>query len=187
MKNNPLVLITPESHKVDISLAYATPDNFTGKPIYKKSLCFLHEEAAQCLQRAIDILEPLGLRLKIWDAFRPQEGQQTLFDHTPDPMYVSHPQTGTRPHCRGVAVDLTLIDSFDQELEMGTDFDDFRPLAHHGNDQVSEKAQHNRLLLAGVMSIAGFQPIQSEWWHYQLPDAKQYDVYSNADLSAGMM
>lgn len=187
MKNNPLVQITPETHNVLISLAYATPDNFTGKPIYKKSLCFLNREAEEGLQKAIDILESLGLRLKIWDAFRPLEGQQRLFDHTPDPMYVSHPQTGTCPHCRGTAIDLTLVDAFGHELEMGTPFDDFRALAHHGNDQVSKKAQYNRLLLAGVMSIAGFQPIQSEWWHYQLPNAKEFPLLTEAQLQTGMM
>ena len=187
MNDSSLVAITPDSHNVLISLAYATDDNFTGKTIYKKPLCFLHQEAAQRLQQAIDILEPLSLKLKIWDAFRPQEGQQKLFDHTPDPMYVSHPQNGTRPHCRGIAIDLTLIDAFDQELEMGTPFDDFRPLAHHGNDQVSETAQQHRLLLAGVMSIAGFQPIQSEWWHYQLPDAWKFPIYSETELQTGMM
>ncbi|MET4695054.1 D-alanyl-D-alanine dipeptidase [Endozoicomonas lisbonensis] len=187
MKTQQLVAITPETHDVTLSIAYASRDNFTGKAIYKKPLCYLHQDAVAGLEKAIDILSPLGLKLKIWDAFRPQEAQQLLFDHTPDPMYVSHPQTGTCPHCRGIAIDLTLTDSFGQELEMGTDFDDFRPLAHHGNDQVSEKAQHNRLLLAGVMSIAGFNPIQSEWWHYQLPDANNYPLYTEAELQTGMM
>ena len=187
MKTQTLIAITPESHDVTLSIAYASDDNFTGRPLYKKPLCYLHQDAVTGLEKAIDILAPLGLKLKIWDAFRPQEAQQLLFDHTPDPMYVSHPQTGTCPHCRGIAIDLTLTDRFGQELEMGTGFDDFRPLAHHGNDQVSEKAQHNRLLLAGVMSIAGFNPIQSEWWHYQLPDAKNYPLYTEAELQTGMM
>ncbi len=59
---------------------------------------------------------------------------------------------------------------------MGTEFDDFRPLAHHGNEQVSEEAQRNRFLLAGVMNIAGFDAIDTEWWHYQLPDARNYPI-----------
>ncbi|AMO55794.1 D-alanyl-D-alanine dipeptidase [Endozoicomonas montiporae] len=187
MKTNQLVAITPESHDLKLSLAYATKDNFTGRAIYQKPLCYLHRDAVKGLEKAIELLSPLGLKLKIWDAFRPQEAQQLLFDHTPDPLYVSDPESGTCPHCRGIAVDLTITDSFGQELEMGTDFDDFRPLAHHGNDQVSEKAQYNRLLLAGVMSLSGFNPIQSEWWHYQLPDAMDYPLYTEAELQTGMV
>ncbi|KEQ17188.1 D-alanyl-D-alanine dipeptidase [Endozoicomonas numazuensis] len=187
MKNtHSLVEITPQSHDVILEIAYATENNFTGKPIYKKPLCLMHEAAANKLQRAIEVLEPMGLKLKIWDAFRPQEAQQELYRCAPDPEYVSHPQTGVRPHCRGIAIDLTLIDPFGNELEMGTEFDDFRPLAHHGNDQVSDLAQKNRLILAGAMNVAGFNPIQSEWWHYQLPDADQYPVLKESDIDSGI-
>ena len=98
-----------------------------------------------------------------------------------------HPQTGTRPHCRGIAVDLTLLDAYGHELDMGTDFDDFRSLAHHGNDQVSEEAQKNRLILAGVMSVAGFEPIASEWWHYQLPNAAHYSIIEKDEIPENIM
>ena len=182
-----LIKLTGQSHSLVIDLAYATPDNFTGKPIYRKPVCYLHEEAAERLETAIELLKPLHIKLKIWDAFRPQKAQQALFNHTPDPNYVSHPQTGTRPHCRGIAVDLTLVDLFDHELEMGTQFDDFRPLAHHGNDTVSEEAQKNRLLLAGVMSVAGFEPIASEWWHYQLPNAAHYPIIEKDEMPEDIM
>ncbi|WP_062266781.1 D-alanyl-D-alanine dipeptidase [Endozoicomonas arenosclerae] len=182
-----LVEITAQRHDVILDIAYATENNFTGKPVYQKPLCLMHEEAAQRLQRAIEVLQPLGLKLKIWDAFRPQEAQQALYDAAPDPEYVSHPQTGVRPHCRGIAIDLTLVDQYGNELEMGTDFDDFRPLAHHGNDQVSDQAQKNRLMLSGVMNVAGFNPIQSEWWHYQLPDADQYPVLKESELGSGIL
>ena len=97
------------------------------------------------------------------------------------------PKTGARPHCRGIAIDLTLIDQFGNELEMGTAFDDFRSLAHHGNDQVSEEAQRNRLILAGVMNIAGFEPIDSEWWHYQLPNASHYAIIEEHEMPQGIM
>lgn len=187
MNKHQLIPVTPDSHGVIIALAYATDDNFTGQTIYKQPLCFLHQEAAGRLEKAVELIQPLGMKLKIWDAFRPLEAQQKLFDHTPDPDYISHPENGTRPHCRGVAIDLTLTDGYGQELEMGTHFDDFRPLAHHGNDQVSNKAQHNRLLLAGIMNIAGFEPFQSEWWHYQLPNARNYPVFTEAELQTGIM
>ena len=182
-----LIKLTEQSHNLVIDLAYATSNNFTGKAVYHKPVCYLHEEALEKLEAAIELLKPLHMQLKLWDAFRPQEAQQVLFNHTPDPNYVSHPQTGTRPHCRGIAIDLTLLDSFGHELDMGTQFDDFRPLAHHGNDMVSEEAQKNRLLLAGVMSVAGFESIASEWWHYQLPNATHYPIIEKDEMPEDMM
>ena len=184
---NSLIKLTEHSHNLIIDLAYATANNFTGKPIYRKAACYLHEEAAERLEAAIELLKPLHMKLKIWDAFRPLQAQQTLFNHTPDPNYVSHPQTGTRPHCRGIAVDLTLLDTFGHELDMGTQFDDFRPLAHHGNDMVSEEAQKNRLLLAGIMSVAGFEPMATEWWHYQLPNAAHFPIIEDHEIPPHLM
>ncbi len=186
-KNHNLVTISAEQHDLILELAYATENNFTGKTIYGQPICLLHQEAADRLFRAVDIIKPLGLRLKIWDGFRPVEAQQLLFNHTPDPTYVSDPASGTCPHCRGVAIDLTLTDIHDNELPMGTDFDDFRPLAHHGNDLISTEAQRNRLLLAGIMNIVGFDSIDSEWWHYQLPNAYDYPMLKEAELKSGIL
>ncbi|WP_066013603.1 D-alanyl-D-alanine dipeptidase [Endozoicomonas atrinae] len=171
-----LTLITAEQFGIEIEMAYATSNNFTGNPVYKSHDCYLHPLAAQGLKRASELLRPLNLKLKVWDAFRPKAAQAELFRFMPDPDYVSDPETGLCTHCRGIAVDLTIIDHFGRELEMGTAFDDFRSLAHHGNEQISEEAQRNRLLLAGVMNIAGFDPIDTEWWHYQLPEALNYPI-----------
>ncbi len=186
-KTSSLVTLQPIPDQLAIELAYATADNFTGKSIYISSKCLLHKKAKTSLMRALEMLEPLGLGVKIWDTYRPLSAQKVLFKAAPNPEYVSHPETGIRPHCRGIAIDLTLIDNHGNELNMGTAFDDFRPLAHHGNTQISEQAQRNRFLLAGIMSIAGFTPIQSEWWHYQLPDSEQYPVLSESDIQSGLM
>ena len=61
---------------------------------------------------------------------------------------------------------------------MGTAFDAFTPLSHHGRTDVSAEAQRNRLLLMGLMTAAGWDFYRNEWWHYQLFDA--------AALSAGL-
>ena len=171
-----LVLITQEHASVVIDMAYATPNNFTGTPIYSSQDCFLHPAAARQLQRAAQLLMPLKMKLKIWDAYRTKAAQAELFRIMPDPAYISDPETGICSHCRGVAVDVTIVDRHGRELDMGTGFDDFRPLAHHGNDQVSGEAQKNRLTLAGVMGIAGFDSLDTEWWHYQLHDARNYPI-----------
>ena len=50
-----LVPIAPPEFDVDLEIAYATADNFTGAPVYARAACYLHPEAAECLERAIAI------------------------------------------------------------------------------------------------------------------------------------
>src|SRR6185437_8626885 len=104
-----LLEITPESHGVVLDIAYATPRNFTGKPVYGRPGCYLHADAAAKLAKAAALAAALGLRLKIFDAFRPSEAQWVLWNFRPDPEFLADPGKGS-PHSRGVAVDLTLID-----------------------------------------------------------------------------
>jgi D-alanyl-D-alanine dipeptidase len=182
----PLVEITPESHQVSIDLAYATPRNLTGNPVYRRAACYLHTEAAARLSRAAALAAALGLRLKIFDAFRPAEAQWLLWNACPDPMFLADPRRGS-PHSRGAAVDLTLLDAAQRELDMGTPFDAFTPLSHHGSTEIPTEAQRNRFLLLGLMSAAGWDFYGNEWWHYQLFNAAQYPLLADADLPAPMM
>ena len=181
-----LVEIGQNSHGVALEIAYATPNNVTGKPIYARALCYLHAVAEQRLVRAQELARALGLGIKIFDAFRPSEAQWKLWEARPDPEFVADPRRGS-PHSRGVAVDLTLVDASGRELEMGTGFDAFTPLSHHGNTAVSPEAQHNRLLLLGLMTAAGWDFYRYEWWHYQLFDSRLYPLLSDSDLPISMM
>jgi D-alanyl-D-alanine dipeptidase len=80
-----------------------------------------------------------------------------------------------------------LIGEDGRDLDMGTGFDAFTPLSHHGNLEVSPLAQRNRLLLMGLMTGAGWDFYRNEWWHYQLFDARQYRLWNDADLPRPMM
>ena len=111
-----LVEITPDNHDITLNIAYATTDNFTGAPVYRRSACYLHKKAEKCLKKASRYAKKLGYRFKIYDAFRPTEAQWVLWNHTPDPMFLADPRRGS-PHSRGVAVDLTLIDETGKDLE----------------------------------------------------------------------
>lgn len=181
-----LVPVTAASHGVDLALAYAGAGNFTGAPVYRRAACFLHPRAAAALARAVDAAAALGLRLRIFDAFRPAEAQWVLWRHTPDPEFLAHPRRGS-PHSRGVAVDLTLIDDGGRALDMGTGFDDFTPRAHHGAGDVGAAARRNRLLLLGVMTEAGWDFYRNEWWHYQLFEPRRYPLLSDRAAATGLM
>ena len=181
-----LVAIAPPAFDVEVTLAYATNANLTGQPVYRNAECWLHRDAAEKLQAAIALARPLGYRLRIYDALRPVEAQWALWNVRPDPEFLADPRRGS-PHSRGVAVDLTLIDRDGIALDMGTDFDAFTPLSHHGRVDVSPLAQRNRLMLMGLMTTAGWDFYRNEWWHYQLFDARRYALVSNADLPRPMM
>ncbi len=180
-----LVPVTPESHGVELALAYAGSTNFTGAPIYGRTACFLHPDAAAALARAAGAAATLGLRLRVFDAYRPTEAQWALWRHTPDPNFLADPQRGS-PHSRGVAVDLTLIDD-ERALDMGAGFDDFTPRAHHGAPGLGAVARRNRLMLLGLMTEAGWDFYRNEWWHYQLFDARRYPLLSDSAAATRLM
>lgn len=181
-----LIEIKPPDFDVDSHIAYATADNFTGRPVYRRAACYLHAVAASRLSVATGLARALGLRFRVFDAFRPSEAQWLLWEHTPDPEFLADPRRGSA-HSRGVAVDLTLIDGAGAALDMGTAFDAFTPLSHHVNLGVSETAQRHRALLLGLMTAAGWDFYRNEWWHYQLFDARRYPVLSDSVLAQPMM
>src|ERR1044072_334303 len=122
-----MVEITAKDFDVEIALAYATPDNITGKPIYARAGCYLHAKAAEKLQAAIAPAAPPGLRFKFCAASRPTEAQWKLWEAFPSEEFVANPRKGS-PHSRGVAIDLTLIDGSGRELDMGSGFDETRAI-----------------------------------------------------------
>ena len=181
-----LTEIAPPAFDVELEIAYATADNFTGKPVYSRAACYLHPDAAAALLRAIALAAAIGLRLRIFDAFRPSEAQWVLWNHTPDPAFLADPRRGS-PHSRGVAIDLSLIDGTGAPLDMGTPFDAFTSRSHHANTEIEMEAQRNRFVLLGLMSAAGWDFYRNEWWHYQLFEARSYPLLGNADIDAPMI
>lgn len=179
-----LIEITEKKFDVILDLRYATSNNVCGCKLYASPFCYLHEAAIPHFEQAIKSAKNLGLKLKIFDGFRPLEVQQYMFNKFPsnDPKggFISNPTGGVIPHCRGVAIDLTLTDLDGNELDMGTDFDEFSELAFHNCDKISAAAQRNRLILLGLMSAAGFDFYSKEWWHYQLFKPREYEVVKTA-------
>jgi D-alanyl-D-alanine dipeptidase len=181
-----LIEIAPPEYDVELDIAYATPANVAGRPVYRRAACHLHPDAAERLRRAIELAGRIGHRLRIFDGFRPSEAQWVLWNARPDPEFLTDPRRGS-PHSRGVALDLTLLGRDGCELDMGTAFDCFSPLSHHGSTEVGEAAQRNRFLLLGIMSAAGWDFYSKEWWHYQLFDPRRYPVLSDSVLPRPMM
>jgi D-alanyl-D-alanine dipeptidase len=180
-----LVEITADRLGLELDIVYATERNFTGAKVYSRPGCYLHPDAAEALTRAVGSAAQLGLKIRIFDAFRPREAQFKLWAHTPDPEFLAEPNSGS-PHSRGIAVDLTLVGA-GAELDMGTGFDAFTPRSHHGSREVSAEAQRNRHLLLGLMTASGWDFYRNEWWHYQLFRPRAYPLLGDDALPLPMM
>jgi D-alanyl-D-alanine dipeptidase len=170
-----LVEITEASHNILLELRYATKNNITGNRIYHDDRCFIHKDMLPLLKRSVDFANEQGLKIKVFDAYRPQSTQDALWAFCPNPDYIAPPEKGSN-HTRGVAIDLTLVDANGQELDMGTPFDDLTPQSHHGAPHVSAKVAANRYILLGIMMSAGWDFYQKEWWHYQAFKAQGYPL-----------
>tara|TARA_B100001123_G_scaffold249338_1_gene278355 strand:+ start:92 stop:643 length:552 start_codon:yes stop_codon:yes gene_type:complete len=181
-----LIQITKKKYPIEIKLFYATKKNFTGKQIYKKKDCYLHKSAIPLFEKSVDLALKINLKLKIFDAFRPTEAQWKLWNHTPNENFIAHPKKGS-PHSRGAAIDLTLVNKNNNELDMGTGFDSFSSKSFHGNTKISIEAQRNRFVLLGIMSEAGWDFYKKEWWHYQLFNSKKYKLIKNNMLKNPIM
>lgn len=179
-----LLLLAPAAELVDIrdvnpnirlDIRYATPNNFTGVAVYDQPLCLLRPEVARRLDRVQRDLESRGLGLKVYDCYRPLSIQKKFWSLVPDERYVANPAKGSR-HNRGAAVDLTLVDARGRELPMPTGYDDFTPRAHRDFKDLPAEAIRNRELLEQVMQSHGFEPLPSEWWHFDAQGWERYPV-----------
>ena len=155
-------------------LRYAADNNFTGQAIYDFSDAYLRYGTAQKLALVQETVAESGCSLLIWDAFRPVSAQFRLWEVCPDPAYVANPEKGFSAHSRGNTVDVTLVTSDGQPVEMPTNFDDFTALADRDYSDVGEDAAANARLLETAMTAAGFRPYSAEWWHFS--DTQAYPV-----------
>lgn len=166
------------SELVRIDLRYGTTNNFVGRNVYGDfNRAFLHPVAATKLQTVLNILrqENPTLCLVILDALRPRWAQKILWDKvkgTSGEPYVANPTTGS-VHNFGLALDVTLAEQRGGELDMGTAFDDFTPLAQPALEEqflregkLSSDHIVRRQILRQTMVRAGFLPIAYEWWHF---------------------
>ncbi|WP_346774025.1 M15 family metallopeptidase [Brevibacillus sp. SYP-B805] len=153
--------------------------------------CYAREGVADRLVKAAERL-PEGYSLVVWDGWRPYRLQQAIFDRFRETLlaqgwqegealtrevtkYVALPSTDPAhpaPHLTGGAVDVTIAGP-NGWLPMGTDFDDFTPLAATDYfEQLPELSaaemaiRDNRRWLHELMTSAGFVNYPEEWWHF---------------------
>jgi len=159
-----LVELTNIPHR----LMYAE-ENVFGKPLYsKKFKPALKPEAAKKLQRANAILQTQGFQLLVLDAYRPAAITARMWEIAKqkhlDPRLVAPPWVGS-DHNRGTAVDVTLLTA------TGVVAIKAKP------DMLGWTSTSEIEILQKAMRQAGFVGYSLEWWHYCLPNSKQYPIY----------
>jgi D-alanyl-D-alanine dipeptidase len=158
-------------------------------PGFGPGRALVRRELATRLQSARADL-PSGIYLRVVEGYRPAHQQQAIIErysaeiravrpgigepelHTLTSRYVA--PLAVAPHVAGAAVDVTLVDSDGQELDLGTAID-ATPEQSGGRcylaaDGISREARTNRGLLARVLCREGLVNYPTEWWHYSYGD-----------------
>lgn len=172
--NTEIVPIKNYMKDIKYDLKYATTDNSFWVKAYSdwESNLRLQYGALKKLSKAQEILNKQWYQLKIWDAYRPTDAQKKLYDNYKWPTSTKSSNIAkpwTSHHWTWKAIDLTLVDSNGNELEMPTKFDDFSWNARW--DRItwnSGRKYENALILRKAMEQAWFYTIASEWRHYQI-------------------
>jgi D-alanyl-D-alanine dipeptidase len=165
----------PEIH---LDIRYATPNDFLGTPVYSQARAFLQRPAAAALLRIQKKLKPLGFGLLIHDAYRPWYVTKIFWDATPPEgkIFVADPAQGSR-HNRGCAVDLTLYDlATGKPIEMTGTYDEMSPRSFPDYPGGTSLQRWHRDLLRRAMESEGFTVYESEWWHFDYKDWREYPI-----------
>ena len=185
-------------------IRYHSTYNFVGDRIdgYEEPCALITREAARALKDVSNEMAVRGLRLKVFDAYRPARAVKHFvlwgiedLDLRMKPFFYpdldktdlfSKGYIASRSsHSRGSTVDLKLLDMMTgKELEMGSTFDMFSEVSHPDYKGITKEQYTNRMLLRNIMMRKGFQPIDCEWWHFTLRDEPYPNTYFDFPVSS---
>ncbi len=192
---------------VKVDLMYAGNENFVGRPLagYRGKRAILRIEAAEALRLVSEDLATRGYTLLIKDAYRPHTAMldiaawgKDISDQKMKALYYPHIDKkkifedkyirDISEHSRGVAVDVTLLDSSTGlELDMGGRVDLLDPSSATDSKLVSDLVFRNRQLLKNTFRKHGFANYAPEWWHYRLINEPEKTLYFYFPLWDGML
>jgi len=184
-----------------IDMMYAKlENNMIGQPVYKQiglgNHAYAHQDMWKALKKVIPWLQKNNLKMKICDAARPVIAHQKFLEIIPIKGYfAANPEHSQ--HCHATAIDVCLCTPDGQELAYPTKVDAYTPeiakeiqqgrceklqayLAHARHDYYAidlEAEIQNRKQLKELMESIGLESIPHEWWHYNLPNGKEYPLF----------
>jgi D-alanyl-D-alanine dipeptidase len=181
----------PEQLLVDVStipgiridVRYATTNNFMHEQLYPIAKVYLRAPAAEALAGVQRDLAAEHLGLKVFDGYRPYAITEKMWEPIRNADFVADPAKGSR-HNRGAAVDLTIVDlDTGAEVPMPTPYDAFTPKAFANYADLPANVIANRAKLRDAMVRHGFDPLPSEWWHFDFHGWERFPLM-NVPLEA---
>lgn len=188
-------------------IRYHSTYNFVGERIdgYEEPIALMTRDAARALKDVSNDLNAFGMRLKVFDAYRPVRAAKHFVlwsiddldlrmkpffypDLSKEDLFLKGYVARKSSHSRGSAVDLTLLDmETGKELDMGSPFDLFGEVSHPDYRGITDEQFENRMTLREAMITHGFEPLDCEWWHFTLANEPFPDVYFDFPVSASSL
>lgn len=173
-----LVELTKLDPTIKLDIRYATSDNFLSTPVYTQPAAYMQRPAAEAVVRVHRALASRGYGLLIHDAYRPWWVTKVFWEATPPSLreFVADPGQGSR-HNRGCAVDLTLYDLRTGEpVQMPGVYDEMSPRSYPNYSGGEPAERERRDLLRHAMEGEGFSVYDTEWWHFDFRDWREYPI-----------
>lgn len=161
------------------------------------NVAYVRKSVADMLIKAAHTL-PDGMHIKVWDAWRSIETQTYLYNKYYNRIkqeypYLKDPELTERVeqfiskpghnylHGTGGAIDVTLVDDNGNDLNMGTQFDEFnnKTRTDYFEHRYNLRILFNRRILYDAMINAGFVNNPEEWWHFDYGDAIWAELTNN--------
>lgn len=194
--NNNEPLVDVATYDDSITSQYIKRDMvpITGNTIY------VRDTIAKKLTRIEAVLRNKGYRLKVVYGYRHPRVQQKYFETRRAAISKRYPELNgdaldrfthnfvavpaIAGHPAGAAVDLTIIDTNGDPLDMGTDIADYTDEEKIKTfaDNLTKQQVANRKLLHDLMVKEGFAPFYGEWWHFSYGDREWAAFYNKKAL-----
>lgn len=161
------------------------------------NVAYVRKSVADMLIKAAHSL-PDGMHIKVWDAWRSIETQTYLYNKYYNQIKQEYPylkdtelterveQFISKPehnylHGTGGAIDVTLVDDNGNDVNMGTQFDEFnnKTRTDYFEHRYNLRILFNRRILYDAMINAGFVNNPEEWWHFDYGDAIWAELTNN--------
>ncbi len=148
------------------------------KPVYLrgsvyKKLCALDE-----------LVKKDNYKIKLFDAYRSLDKQKEFWENTLEEtkqknpnldekeiirratLKLANPTNGIGGHQTGGAIDITLVDEHNKELDMGSKYLEHIAQTYSYCDNLTDIQKKNREYLFQKMKELDFVNFPMEWWHY---------------------
>ncbi len=176
-----LVKISDYIPNIFIDLRYSGTNNVLGQKIYNYQDAYLRYGTVKKLKNVQSELEQEGLSLKIWDAYRPLDAQNTLSLILPD--YATSPTEAYTAFNYGATLSLTVVSLDGSEIPMPSDFDVSGKSSDRNFSDISADAAENATLLDTLMKKHGFEHYLAKWYRYSDTDAKSYQISPETSIN----